>query len=111
MALEIMRGIVEAEKNADGIKAEALKEAENLKAETVRRSNEILASAKKEAKLVEEELIQKAVASSQPKISEILSEADSQCKKIKETAGAKKSEAVKAVLGRVVGDDGNCSNE
>ncbi len=49
-----------------------------------------------------------AVEESRKAIQQILQEADESCAKIAEQASQKKEEAVKAVIGKVVGTYGSC---
>lgn len=103
MAFEIIKNIVEAEQLSDNIKAEAIAEAEQIRAGAAAKSSEILADVKKQAKIQEDNLINKAVENSKGRCSEILAEAVKKCNNIKKTATERKSEAIEAVMGKVVG--------
>ena len=64
MAFEIIKSIVEAEQTADSIKVKAVTDAESIRADAVNKCESIFADVKKQAKLMEETLIEKAVTES-----------------------------------------------
>ena len=97
MAFEIIKSIVEAEQTADSIKVKAVTDAESIRADAVNKCESIFADVKKQAKLMEETLIEKAVTDSR-----ILANAKSECLKIEKTAEERKSKAIEAVIGKVV---------
>lgn len=107
MALEIIKNIAEAEQKGDSIKNLALQEAEKLKAEADVKCKEVFSDARKETKKTAESLISEAVQSAQGEVESILSQADSKCVQISEKAAQNMSAAVEAVIGKVVGTDGN----
>lgn len=108
MAFEIMKSIVEAEEKAESMKAKAIANAEVIRSQARAKSDEMAVNTKKQSKLDEEQLIQTAVADSQTKVLEILTTAHEKCKLIKKTANERKSKAIEAVVGKVVGKYGNC---
>ncbi len=107
MALEIMKNIIEAERQADEIRQNAQKEAESIKSQAETKSFEILSQVKRNAKAEEKSLIEKAVEGTKDNVSQILKEADEKCNEIKYSAELKMAQAVEAVARKVVGEDGN----
>ena len=106
MALEIIKNIVDAERGAEELKTAALQQAEQIRAEAVSKKEEIEIETKKAAKLRQQELIQEAIEASQEEVSKILKDAQSACNDVQKAADAKRDAAVKAVIGKVVGNNG-----
>ena len=108
MAYEILKSIVEAEARAVEIKKQAVVQAEKMKAEALKQQESLLEEAKLQGKKELQEALEAAVVESREAIQEIMKEADKTCAAIREQASLKKEEAVKAVIGKVVGDYGSC---
>ena len=96
MAYEILKSIVEAEARAVEIKKQAVVQAEQMKADALKQQESLLEEAKLQGKKELQEAVEAAV------------EAEDTCSGIREQAALKKEEAVKAVIGKVVGDYGSC---
>jgi len=107
MAFEIIKGIVEAEKKAEDIKVQAISDAQAIRGVALKRSDEITEEVNKEAKSTEKTMIAEAIEGCQSRKNEILEEAKARCQEIKEIAAKQKEKAVLAVMGEVVGSDGN----
>ena len=107
MAFEIIKSIVEAEQQAEAIKARALTNAEEIRRSAAQKSGEIALDAKNKAKLEEERLIKEAIAAQSGRVKEILEDARVKAEDIGKTAAARREEAITAVVGKVVGKDGN----
>lgn len=107
MALEIIKNIAEAEQKGDNLKNSALQQAEQIKIDAQNKGKEILAKARQETKLKTIQLVQEAIESAQQEVNVISLKADEDCAKINKTASQKMSSAVNAVIGKVVGTDGN----
>ena len=107
MALEIIKSIIEAENKAEEIHQNALKEADTIQLNADAEALEILSKIKKDAKAKEKTLVEKAVSETQLQVKEILDTAKEKCEEIKNSSELKMEEAIKAVIGKVVGEDGN----
>lgn len=107
MALEIIKSIIEAENKAYEIHQNALKEADTIRLNADAKASEILSMVKKNAKAEEKTLVEKAVSETQLQVKEILDTAKEKCEEIKNSSELKMEEALKAVIGKVVGEDGN----
>ncbi len=103
MAFEIIKSIVEAEKQAESIKIKATADAEEIKANALAKSSEIAADAKLKAKKEGENMIAQAITDSQPQKEEILEDVAKKCEAIKKTAEQRMEKAAEAVIGKVVG--------
>ena len=108
MAYEILKSIVEAEARAVEIKKQAMVQAEQMKADALKQQESLLEEAKLQGKKELQEAVEAAVEESREVIQKITKEAEETCFKIKEQAALKKEEAVKAVIGKVVGEYGSC---
>lgn len=106
MAFDIIKNIVEAEKQADDIKSKASEQIKALKGGVDSTVLEKFSNAKKEATAEEEKLVQKAKDDSKEKVDAILSKAKKECDEIFSKAKAKEEAAISAVIGKVVGSDG-----
>lgn len=107
MALDIIKDIVEAEAKAEEMIKNAEAEAASLKAEAEKRSAAILAEARQKSKAELNAAADVAVGESRNAVAEIARQAELDCRKVKEAASLKKEEAIKAVIGKVVGTNGN----
>ncbi len=107
MALEIIKSIIEAENKAEEIHQNALKEADTIRLNADAEALEILSKIKKNAKAEEKTLVEKAVSETQLQVKEILDAAKEKCDEIKNSSELKMEHALKAVIGKVVGEDGN----
>lgn len=107
MALEIIKSIIEAENKAEEIHQNALKEADAIRLNADAEALEILSKIKKNAKAEEKTLVEKAVSETQLQVKEILDTAKEKCEEIKNSSELKMEEAIKAVIGKVVGEHGN----
>lgn len=108
MAYEILKSIVEAEARAVEIKKQALVQAEKMKADALKQQESLFEEARKQGKQELQEALEAAVGESREAILKITKEAEDTCSRIREQAALKKEEAVKAVIGKVVGDYGSC---
>ena len=107
MALEIIKSIIEAENKAEEIHQNALKEADTIRLNADAEALEILSKIKKNAKAEEKTLVEKAVSETQLQVKEILDAAKKKCDEIQNSSELKMEHALKAVIGKVVGEDGN----
>lgn len=107
MALDIIKDIVEAEAKADEMIKNAEAEAASLKAEAEKKGAAIIAEAKLKAKADLNEVTNVAVDESVDAVAKIAEQAELDCRNVKDAATLKKEEAVKAVIGKVVGTNGN----
>lgn len=108
MAYEILKSIVEAEARAVEIKKQAVVQAEQMKAEALKQQESLLEEVKLQGKKEQQEVVAAAIEESHEAIRKITKEAEETCSGIREQAALKKEEAVKAVIGKVVGDYGSC---
>ena len=107
MALDIIKDIVEAEARADDMIKNAEADAASLKSEAEKKGEAIIADALQRSKTSLNEAAAAAVEESKAKTEEIAKQAELDCRKIKESAALKKEQAVNAVIGKVVGTNGN----
>lgn len=107
MAFEIIKGIVEAERQAEEMKAKAIVDAGAIHAATLKKCDEITAEVSQKAKRTEKTMIAEAIESCQSRKDEILDEAKTRGQEIREIAAKQKERAVLAVMGKVVGMDGD----
>lgn len=107
MAFEIISEIVEAEKKADQMKADAIKRAEEIQKEAYSKAKEIELEAEEKAAADKAALIKNAVESSGKQVSEIISAAEAEAEKIGENVQTLKPRAVESVIRKVVGDNVN----
>ncbi|WP_458406759.1 hypothetical protein [Anaerotignum sp.] len=108
MAYEILKSIVEAEARAVEIKKQAVVQAEKMKADALKQQEALFEETKLQGKQELQEALEAAVEESRGAILKITKEAEETCSNIREQAALKKEEAVKAVIGKVVGDYGSC---
>ena len=108
MAYEILKSIVEAEARAVEIKKQAVVQAEQMKADALKQQESLLEEVKLQGKKELQEVVAAAIEESHEAIRKITKEAEETCSGIREQAALKKEEAVKAVIGKVVGEYGSC---
>lgn len=108
MAYEILKSIVEAEARAVEIKKQAVVQAEQMKAEAMKQQESLFEETKLQGKKELQDAVETAVEESREAILKITKEAEDTCSKIREQAALKKEEAVKVVIGKVVGEYGSC---
>ena len=108
MAYEILKSIVEAEARAVEIKKQAVVQAEKMKADALKQQESLFDEVKLQGKTELQEAVEAAVEESREAILKINEEAEATCSGIREQAALKKEEAVKAVIGKVVGEYGSC---
>lgn len=106
MAFDVIKDIVEAEKEVDNIKSRANAEAEAIRAEAKVKAAEMIAEAKKQSKLNQTQMIKSAVENSQTDVEKIIAEAARKCEDVKKSAEERRDKAVQAVIGKVVGING-----
>lgn len=106
MAYEILKSIVEAETHAKQIQKQAADEAEALQIEAQQKGKALLEQVKKDGKEMLETAKQEAVQDSLKEIEKIQSETAQACSELSGQAAQKKEEAVRAVIGKVVGTYG-----
>jgi len=82
-------------------------EAASLKAEAEKKGAAIIAEVRQKSKAELNAAADVAVSESSGAVAEIAEQAELDCRKVKEKASLKKEEAVKAVIGKVVGINGN----
>ena len=107
MAFDVIKNIVEAEKEAENIKLSAADKAQQIKADAVKKAEEIALNSAREAKAKRAEMVEKAVEQSQAEVESILAEAKEKCTQVQNLANSRKDMAVKAVIRKVVGTDGD----
>lgn len=107
MALDIIKDIVEAEAKADDMIRNAEADAASLKSEAEKKGEAIIAEALQKSKAALNAVASAAIEESKDKANEIAGQAELDCRKVKESADAKKEEAINAVIGKVVGTNGN----
>ena len=107
MAFEVVKNIVEAEKEVDVIKTKALMQAEEIKKQAEEKAIEMISETKRNAKQLREKAISEAVTKSKAEAEIIIAEAKVQCEKLRSASLEKKDRAVKAVIGKVVGINGD----
>ena len=103
MALEVMKSIVEAERQAQDSTTKAQEQAQALLADAKAQSAAMLSGVKKNAKAEEEARVSAAVSGSRQQVEQISKNADQVCESIRQKAAGKKNEAVNAIIGKVVG--------
>ena len=108
MALEIMKTIIDAEQRAEQIKKDAQAQGDALISQAEKQCAEMGANVKQQAKQRENELIKSAITESQGRVRAIADSAQKQCESIKKTAEERMDKAVSAVIGKVVGVNGDC---
>ncbi|MBR5468168.1 MAG: hypothetical protein IKU80_02935 [Firmicutes bacterium] len=107
MAFEVIKNIVEAEKEAENIKLQAADKAQQIKADALKKAEEIALVFAREAKAKRAEMVKAAVEQSQSEVESILAEAKDKCTQVQDVANSRKDMAVKAVIRKVVGTDGD----
>ena len=107
MALDIIKDIVNAEDKADEMIKNAEADAASLKSEAERKGEEIIAEARQKSKTALNDVSKAVIEESRDKAEEIARQAELDCKKVKESAAARMEQAVNAVIGKVVGTNGN----
>ena len=108
LALEIMKGVLEAEKEAEIIRQAALKEAEGIRSEANEKCKKIMLSSETDLKTEIDKLNEAALESAKPQVEAIAENAQAQCKALKESSAAKLDSAVEAIIRKVVAGHGNC---
>ena len=76
MAFEVVKNIVEAEKEADSVKLKAQSDAESIVKDAEAKAAQMLVDAKNEAKETEKRLIKAAVEESRKEVEEIIAKAN-----------------------------------
>lgn len=107
MALEIMKNIADAEQKGDAIRTNALAQAEQMSLDADNKCKQIFVDAQKQSKMTATKLIEDAVSQAQTQMNTILSDADNSCEVIKGNASHKMTQAVDAIVRKVVGANGN----
>ena len=107
MAFELVKNIVEAEKEVDSIKNQAKLKAETIKAEAKNRAQQMLADVKVNAKSLQLKMADDAFKESELEVHDIIAKAQQQCQEIESASQLKRADAVKAVIGKVVKIDGD----
>lgn len=107
MAFEVIKNIVEAEEKVETIKAQALADAAAIKKEAKAKAEQLLEDSKKLAQENRVKAIEQAVNDSRPQAEEILAKSKEMCNAVREAAAKNKEDAVKSVLGKVVGINGD----
>ena len=79
-----------------------------MKADALKQQESLLEETKMQGKQELQEALEAAVEESREAILKITEDAEKTCSAIREQAALKKEEAVKAVIGKVVGDYGSC---
>lgn len=107
MAFDVIKNIVEAETQAEQIKLSALQKVAAIKTEAAQKAEEIIKNAALKAKTDKEETVRKAVEECQSDVQGIIKEAEAKCAQTASVAGSRKDMAVKAVMRKVVGVNGD----
>lgn len=107
MALDIIKDIVDAEARADEMIRNAEAEAQSLKAEAEKKGTAILQEERLTAKKQLSAAGEEAIKQSGQALDSIAAQAQEDCKKIAEAASKKTEEAIAAVIGKVVGINGD----
>lgn len=107
MAYEILRSIVETETHAKQIKKQAADQAEGLQTEAHQKGKALFAEAQAEGKENLQRLTEEAVAESRVEVDKIEAKTQNACSELAKHAAEKKDEAVRAVIRKVVGTDGD----
>ena len=108
LALEIMKGVLEAEKEAEIIRQTANKDAENIRIQANETCKKIILSSEADLEIEINKLSEAALESVKPQIEAIMAQANAQCEALKESCASKQTEAVDAIIRKVVVRDGNC---
>ena len=108
LALEIMKGVLEAEKEAENIRQAALRDAESIRAEANEKCKKIMLSSESDLEMEIRKLSEAALESVKPQVEAIMAQASEQCESLKESCAAKQNEAAEAIIRKVVVRDGNC---
>ena len=107
MALDIIKDIVEAEARADEMIKNAEAQAASLKSEDKKKGEAIIAEAMQKSKADLNEISKTAIEESKAETDKIAKQAETDCGKVRQEASAKMDRAVEAVIGKVVGINGN----
>lgn len=107
MAYEILKNIVEAEKQAETIKSQAALEADNIRSDCLKKIDAMYAQVKVQAAEEETKMVKSAVDKTKDKVKDIINQSTEVCKKIEQESKSKSTAAVNAVIGKVVGKNGN----
>jgi len=103
-----MKGVLEAEKEAENIRQAALRDAENIRAEANEKCKKIMLSSESDLDLEINRLNEAALESAKPQVEAIMENANSQCEALKESSAAKLNAAIEAIIRKVVVEHGNC---
>ena len=108
LALEIMKGVLEAEKEAENIRQSALRDAENIRIEANERCKRIILSSESDLEIEINKLKEAALESAKPQVESIMENARAQCEALKEASASKQNAAIEAIIRKVVVEHGNC---
>ena len=107
MAFDVIKDIVSAEKEADAIKADAEAKARQIKADAVLKADGIKSQVKQNASAYEKTAVEAAINGAQAEVNKITLAAEEKCAQVKAQAQANRQKAIEAVIGKVVGINGD----
>ena len=107
MAFEVIKNIVEAENEIDSIKAQADANAQKIISDAKAQADTLIADVRRSAKSEQKAAVEKAVQVTKPEVDKIMADALKVCDEVKNTADKNRQKAVEAVIGKVVGINGD----
>lgn len=107
MAFEVIKNIVEAENEIDSIKAQADANALRIISDAKAQADTLIADVRRSAKSEQKAAVEKAIEDTKPEVDKIMADALKVCDEVKNTADKNKQKAVEAVIGKVVGINGD----
>ena len=107
MAFEVIKNIVEAENEIDSIKAQAQAKAQKIISDAKAQADTLIADVRRSAKSDQKTAVEKAVEGTKPEVEKIMTDALKVCDEVKNTADKNREKAVEAVIGKVVGINGD----
>ncbi len=107
MAFEVIKNIVEAENEVDSIKAQADANALRVISAAKAQADTLIADVRRSAKSEQKAAVEKAIEAAKPEVDKIMADALKVCDEVKNTADRNRQKAVDAVIGKVVGIDGD----
>ena len=107
MAFEVIKNIVEAENEIDSIKAQADANALRIISDAKAQADTLIADVRRSAKSEQKAAVEKAIEDTKPEVDKIMADALKVCDEVKNTADKNKQKAVEAVIGKVLGINGD----
>ena len=107
MAFEVIKNIVEAENEIDSIKAQADANALRIISDAKAQADTLIADVRRSAKSEQKAAVEKAIEDTKREVDKIMADALKVCDEVKNTADKNKQKAVEAVIGKVVGINGD----